>query len=58
MIFKVGNKVRLPFHETGIVVDIKERLWGTIYYVRITCSNGFNPLGKTVDFFEKHLALD
>ena len=58
MKFKVKDKVKLPFKETGTIVKLDERLWGSRYWVRIRKSNGFNKTNQIVDFFEKHLELE
>lgn len=53
--FKVTDKVKLPFDETGTIIRIQELLWMTKYWVRIRKSNGFNKTNEIVDFFKKHL---
>ena len=53
-----GDKVKLPFDETGIVERYEERLWGSKYWVKVSVSNGFNKVDEIVDIFEKHLELE
>lgn len=56
--FKRGDKVKLPFDETGTLVRFEELIWASRWWVRIRKSNGFNKTNKVVDFFEKHLELE
>jgi len=53
-----GDKVKLPFDETGTIKSYDERLWGSRYWVKIRKSNGFNEKNQVVDFFEKQIELE
>ena len=56
--FKKGDKVKLPYNETGTIVRYHELVWGSRYDVKIRKSNGFNDTNEVVDFFEKDLKLE
>jgi hypothetical protein len=54
--FKVKDRVKLPFDETGTIVRIEEQVWASKYYVRIRKSKGiFNKTNQIVQFLKKHL---
>lgn len=55
--YEKGDEVKLPFDEEGEIVEIQQLPWMKKYWVGITKSNDFNPVGTIVDFFEKHLEL-
>ena len=55
MKFKKGDKVKLPFNEEGIVVNVNEKLlWGCKYDVKIT-KNTLSELGDIAYFREDQL---
>jgi hypothetical protein len=56
--FEVGNTVKLPFEEEGIITRIETRQldWFPIK-VAITKSNDFNELDTVVEFKEDQLEL-
>ncbi len=56
--FKRGDRVKLPFNETGTLVKFQDLLWGSRWLVRIRKSNGFNETNQIVDFFEKDFELE
>jgi len=56
--FKVGDRVKLPFDETGTIVRYQDLPWASRWYVRIRKSNGFNKTNQIVDFFERDLELE
>ena len=56
--YEKGDRVKLPFNETGTLVRFEERLWASRWWVRIRKSNGFNKTNEIVDFFEKDLELE
>lgn len=56
--YEVGDRVKLPFHETGTLVKYNEKLWASTWSVRIRKSNGFNKTNQIVEFFEKDLELE
>jgi hypothetical protein len=49
-VWEVGDKVKLPFDETGTIVKILDIIWGFRYVVRIRKSNGFNKTNSRTDF--------
>ena len=58
MDYKVGNKVKLPFEEEGVVTRIEtDRLDWFPIKVAITKSNDFNELDTVVEFKEEQLNL-
>jgi len=57
LIFKKGNRVKLPLNETGTVVGGKVYAWMKIYSVRIRKAT-FNKTNQRVEFFERHLELE
>lgn len=57
MDFKIGDKVKLPFDETGTIVKINNLVWMTKYWVKIR-KGVFNKTNEIIDFFEKHLILE
>ena len=56
--YKKGDKVKLPFNETGTVLRYQELIWASRYWVIIRKSNGFNETNQVVDFFETDLELE
>ena len=56
--YEKGDKVKLPFGETGTLVKYNEKLWASTWDVRIRKSNGFNKTNEVVDFFEKQFELE
>lgn len=56
--YEEGDKVKLPFGETGTLLSFEERLWASFWYVRIRKSNGFNKTNQIVEFFERQLELE
>lgn len=54
--FKVGDKVKLPFDEVGIIVEISKKFsdWFP-YKVKITTGRTFNAVGDVTEFKEHHL---
>lgn len=54
--FKVGDKVKLPFKEEGIVVRVNYYLWRNIYDVKITKATLSN-LNEIADFRETQMEL-
>ncbi len=58
MKFKKGDKVILPFNETGTIVKVNENLlWGHKYDVKIRKAT-FNITNQIVDFKEEQLKLE
>jgi hypothetical protein len=55
--FKVGDKVLLPFDETGTIVEIKNIIWGFKYVVKIRKAT-FNKTNQHVDYKEEQLKLE
>jgi len=55
--YKKGDKMKLPFHEQGVIVKYRDLPWGSRYDVKVTKSNGFNGVGEVVDYFENQLEL-
>ena len=56
--YEIGDRVKLPFNETGTLVRYEELVWASRWWVKIRKSNGFNKTNQIVDFFEKHLELE
>lgn len=56
--YEKGDKVKLPFDETGTLVRFHERPWASYWDVRIRKSNGFNNTNTVVDFFERDFELE
>ena len=56
--YKKGDRVKLPFGETGTLVRFQELLWASRWWVRIRKSNGFNKTNEIVDFLGKDLELE
>jgi hypothetical protein len=54
LLYKKGDKVKLPFGETGTVVNGKEYAWMKVYKVRIRKSV-FNLTNERVEFFERQM---
>ena len=54
--FKIGDKVLLPFDEEGIIVNIRDIIWGHKYLVSIT-KNTISDIGEVVDFKEEQITL-
>lgn len=52
--FKVGDFVKLPFDETGVIKRIEERVWASKYYVKIRKAT-FNKTNEIVEFMIQHL---
>jgi uncharacterized membrane protein len=50
--FKVGDLVKLPFNETGKIVEIKNLLWGFNYIVKMRKVNPLfdNKTNQKIDF--------
>lgn len=57
-IYKKGDKVILPFDETGTVKKVHELIWWNTYDVKIRKENGFEAKGTIVEFLEKQLKLE
>ena len=57
MEYQKGDKVKLPFNETGTVVSGKEYAWMKIYLVRIRKAT-FNKTNQVIEFFERHLVRE
>jgi hypothetical protein len=55
---KKGDRVKLPFDETGTLVRFQELIWASRWWVRIRKSNGFNKTNQVVDFFPNQLELE
>ncbi len=58
IILEVGDRVKLPFDETGTIKRIEELAWFTRYWVRIRKSNGFNKTNEVVDYLRRDLELE
>lgn len=58
MKFKKGDKVKLPFGETGTVVMVNDKLpWGHKYYVRIRKAV-LSKTNSVADFKEEQMELE
>lgn len=56
--YEAGDVVKLPFGETGKLVEFHAMVWASRWDVEITASNGFNEIGEIVDFFERDFELE
>ena len=56
--YEKGDKVKLPFDETGTLVKFEQLIWGSRWWVKIRKSNGFNKTNEIVDFFERDFELE
>ena len=54
LLYKKGDRVKLPFGETGTVVNGKEYAWMKVYRVRIRRAV-FNKTNERIEFFERQL---
>lgn len=54
LLYKKGDKVNLPFGETGTVINGKEWAWMKVYRVRIRKAV-FNKTNEIVEFFERQI---
>ena len=57
LIFKKGDRVKLPLNETGTVVSGKVWAWMKVYRVRIRKAT-FNITNQRVEFFERQLEAE
>ena len=58
MEFKKGDKVKLPFGETGTIVKIREnQLWGHKYDVRIRKAT-LSKTNEVADFKKEQMELE
>lgn len=55
--FGKGDRVKLPFDETGTVIEGKIYAWMKIYKVRIRKAT-FNKTNQRIEFFERHLQAE
>jgi len=57
MKFKKGDRVKLPFDETGTVVRFRGYVWGSKYDVRIRKAT-LSKTNEVADFREEDLELE
>lgn len=57
MEFEIGNRVKLPFDETGTVVEKLELLWGFDHIVRIRKAT-LNKTNQRIEFKKEQLELE
>jgi len=57
MEFKIGDRVKLPFNETGTLVKKLTLLWGFDHIVRIRKAT-FNKTNQRVEFKREQLVLE
>lgn len=55
--FKIGDKVSLPFNETGTIVKILDLIWGFNYIVKIRKAT-FNKTNERIEFRKQDLKLE
>lgn len=55
--FKIGDKVKLPFNETGTVVKILQLPWGFDHIVKIRKAT-FNKTNEHREFKKEQLTLE
>jgi hypothetical protein len=56
--WEVKDRVKLPFDETGTIVEIKDLPWGFKYRVRIRKGSIFNNTNQIVEFKYEQLQPD
>jgi len=54
---EIGDKVSLPFNETGILVEILDILWGFDHIVKIV-KGTFNGTNQLVEYKKEQLKLE
>ena len=54
MLYSKGDRVTLPFNETGTVISGKEYVWMKVYKVRIRKAT-FNKTNQRLEFLEMQL---
>jgi hypothetical protein len=54
LLYKKGDRVKLPFGETGTVIKGNEFAWMKVYKVRIRKAV-FNKTNEKVEFFERQI---
>lgn len=57
MDFKIGDRVKLPFNETGTIVKIHDWIWGFTHIVRIRKAT-FNKTNQRIEFRKDDLVLE
>lgn len=57
MEFKIGDKVKLPFNETGTLVKKLDLMWGFDHIVRIRKAT-LNKTNQRIEFKEVQLELE
>lgn len=57
MKFKRGDRVKLPFNETGTVVRFRDFIWGNRYDVRIRKAT-LSKTNEIADFKEEDMELE
>ena len=55
--FKKGDRVKLPFNETGTVVRFRDFIWGNNYDVRIRKAT-LSKTNEIADFKEEDMELE
>jgi len=55
--FKIGDRLILPFNETGTLVKIKNILWGFDHVVRIRKAT-LNKTNQRIEFKREQLSLE
>ena len=54
LLYKKGDRVKLPFGETGTVIKGTEYAWMKVYKVKIRKAV-FNKINQRVEFFERQM---
>lgn len=57
MEFEIGNRVKLPFNETGTLVKKLDLLWGFDHIVRIRKAT-LNKVNQRIEFKKEQLELE
>jgi hypothetical protein len=56
MKFKKGDKVSLPFGEVGIIVKVRDNIWGHNYDAKIVEAT-LNTVGDVIDYKKEQMEL-
>jgi hypothetical protein len=56
-LFEKGQKVKLPFNETGTIKQVENLVWFNRYQVKIRKAT-FNKTNQVMDFLEREITLE
>jgi hypothetical protein len=55
--FNKGDKVKLPFNETGTIREVENLVWFNRYVVKIRKAT-LNKTNQVIDFLERDITLE